>query len=178
MLQHNGRLANPLDPWTRRLAALTRKRSKTDEDLSQILWTEARGACWETPDGTLGIPLAAVWRCIYDAAKAYKRGEDIKRALSFEDATAPLLVAGAPVACDEFLTEKGHIDYRPVKIAGRKTMRARPRVWEWSARVELTLLTDVLDVRDLSPILERAGRLVGIGDWRPIYGTFTATALT
>lgn len=171
MLQHNGRLANPLDPHTRALAALTSKRKKTDEDLIIIMQTESRGACWETADGKLGLPTANVWRCIYDAAKAYKLGEDVKRALSFEDVTEPLLVDGQEVSCEEFLTPE-NIDYRPVKIMGRKTMRARPRVRKWSSIHMLSLLEDVMDPRDLVPVLQRAGRLVGIGDWRPIYGTF------
>jgi hypothetical protein len=176
MLHHNGRLANPLDRYTRELKALTGKRTKTDEDLIAIMRAEARGACWETDDGLLGVPTAAVWRCIYDAAKAYKRGEDVKRALSFADVTEPLLVAGSEVTCDEFLTPN-NIDYRPVKVQGKKTMRARPIAREWETVHSLGLLEDVMNPRDLAPILERAGRLVGLGDWRPTYGTFEATVI-
>lgn len=175
MLQRNGRLANPIDEYTRRLAALTGKRKKTDEDLIDIMQVEARGSCWETPEGLLGIPTAAVWRCIYDAAKAFKRGEDIKRALSFTDTTEPLLIDGDYISCDDFLSKSENLDYRPVKVQGRKTMRARPVVKEgWKATFHFDLLTDVIDPRDIAPILERAGRLVGLGDWRPIYGTFSA----
>jgi hypothetical protein len=68
MLMHNGRLANPIDPWTRQLKALTSKRKKTDEDILQIAQVEARAGCWETVDGMLGVPSAAVWRCFYDAS--------------------------------------------------------------------------------------------------------------
>lgn len=174
LMMHNGRMANPIDPWTRKLKELTNKRKKTDLDLADIARIEARGACWETEDGLLGIPAAAVWRTIFDAAKAYKRGEDIKRALSFEDVTRPVYIGERTVSCDEFTADPGNIDYRPVKLMGRKTMRARPILRQWATVQELTLLTDVVDPRDLGPILERAGRLVGLGDWRPIYGTFTA----
>lgn len=177
MLQHNGRLANPLDPHTRALKALTAKRSKTDEDLIAIMRTEARGACWETDDGTLGVPTGAVWRCIYDAAKAYKQGENIKRALSFDDVTEPLLISGQAVRCDAFLATPENIDFRPVKIQGKKTMRARPKVRDWKSVHRFELLEDVINPRDLAPILERAGRLVGLGDWRPIYGTFSAAVI-
>ena len=172
LLMHNGRLANPLDPHTRALKALTGKRTKTDEDLAAICLVEARGGCWETSDGLLGIPNAAVWRCIYDAAKAFKRGEDIKRSLITDDLTVPLTVHGGPVSCDDWLTDPAHIDYRPVKISGRKTMRARPRVEPWAAEHTFELLTEVMDPRDLVPILERAGKLVGLGDCRPTYGAF------
>lgn len=177
MLQHNGRLANPLDPHTRALKALTGKRTKTDEDLVAVMRAEARGGCWETEDGLLGVPNAAVWRAIYDAAKAFKRGEDIKRALSFEDVTMPLFVDGATHTCDEWVASPGNIDYRPAKLMGKKVMRARAKVPAgWVSKHTLELLTDVMDARDLVPIVERAGRLVGIGDWRPIYGKFVVTA--
>lgn len=175
LLMHNGRLANPLDPYTRALKELTGKRRKTDDDLVSIMQIEARGACWETGDGLLGIPNAAVWRCVYDAAKAYKRGEDVKRALLLSDDVMPLHVDGVTVTCDVWLKDADHIDYRPVVVTGRRTMRARPIIPAgWTSTHHFELLTDVIDPRDLAPILERAGRLVGIGDWRPTYGTFSA----
>ena len=43
MLMHNGRLANPLDPATQTLKALTSKRKKTDDDLFDIRTLGFRG---------------------------------------------------------------------------------------------------------------------------------------
>ena len=175
MLQHNGRLANPIDPHTRAMKALTSKRTKTDDDLVQIMVTEARGGCWETPDGLLGLPTAAVWRSIYDAAKAYKLGEQIKRALLFDDPdyVDPLIIDGESHSCDIWVKDPDHIDYRPAKVMGRKVMRARPLIPAgWESEHTFELLDDVLDARDLAPVLERSGRLVGVGDWRPTYGRF------
>lgn len=175
MLHHNGRLANPIDPHTRALKALTGKRKKTDEDLVEIMVAEARGGCWETRDGLLGLPTAAVWRCLYDAAKAFKQGENIKRALLFDDPehVDALVVDGRTHECDIWVKDHDHIDYRPVKVQGRKVMRARPLVPAgWQSEHTFDLLDDVLDARELAPILERAGRLVGVGDWRPTYGRF------
>lgn len=173
MLMHNGRLANPLDPWTQQLKALNAKRKKTDEDLMAILQAEARGAIYETPDGVLGFPTQNVWRCVYDSAKAFKLGEDIKRSLSFEDVIEPLGVHGVGVVnVESFLADTANIDYRPVKIQRAKVMRARPVARNWTTSHKFELLDDVLNPRDLVPVLQRAGRLVGLGDWRPTYGTF------
>ncbi len=177
MLQHNGRLANPLDQYAQALKAINGKRGKTDEDLQQVMMIEARGACWETTEGLLGVPNAAVWRCLFDAAKGFKRGQDIKRALILDDTVEPLLVSGKQVKCDDFLADLAHIDYRPVKIGMSKVMRARPRVDDWSSTHHFELLTDVIEPRDLAPIFERAGRLCGLGDWRPTYGTFSVDVL-
>lgn len=173
MLMHNGRLANPIDPHTRELKQLTAKRKKTDEDLIDIMRVEARGSAYETTDELLGYPTQNVWKCVYSAATAFKRGEDIKRALSAADTTELLLVGGEQIKVATFLEDPANIDYRPVKVMGKKTMRARPIVHDWATTHTFELLEDVMDPRDLVPILERAGRLVGLGDWRPTFGTFT-----
>lgn len=175
LLMHNGRLANPMDKYTREISTISGKRSKTDEDRLRMLNIEARGGCWETDEGQLGIPNAAVWRSLYNAATAYKRGEDLKRGLAAADVTVPLFINGEPIMCDDFLSDFDNIDYRSVKVQKARTMRARPRVPEgWESEHLFTLLDDVMDLKDMQPIVERAGRLVGLGDWRPTYGTFEA----
>jgi hypothetical protein len=178
MIQHNGRLANPLDPYTRALAAITKKRSKTEEDLVEIMKIEARGSCWETPEGLLGVPSTAVWRSIYDAAKAYKLGEDIKRALRFDgSAVEPVITNGETVTCDRWVQD-GNVDYRSVKVNAKRVMRSRPLIpVGWRTTHMFDLDDDVVDVDRLEPVFERAGSLVGIGEWRPTYGTYTAALI-
>lgn len=175
MLHHNGRLANPLNEHTRDLKALTSKRKKTDNDLIEIMLTEARAGCWETEQGLIGIPAAAVWRSIYDAAKAFKLGEQVKRAFFSEDPdfVAPILIDGETVSCDAYLDDPAHIDYRPAKVGTAKVMRARPCILPgWEAKLTFELLEEVMDLRDLAPVFERAGSLVGLGDWRPNFGRY------
>lgn len=174
LLMHNGRLANPLDQYTRELKQLTAKRKKTDDDLIAIMRCEARGAAYETEDELLGVPVENVWRCLYDAAKAFKRGEDVKRSLSFDPVVEPLMVDGENVKVNEYLSDIDNIHYVPVSVNRAKTMRARPIVKSgWTLTTRFDLLEDVLDPHDLVTVIERAGRLVGLCDWRPIYGTFT-----
>lgn len=173
MIQHNGRLADPINPHTRALKELTAKRKKTDKDLIDIMKTEARGGIYETADGFVGLPTQNVWRSVKDAATAFKRGRDIERALLAADEVEPVLVYGEKVTVDDFLADPNNILYRPVVVQRARTMRARPIVRGWSCSHSFELLTDVIDPRDLKPILERAGRLVGAGDWRPTYGTYT-----
>ena len=174
MLMHNGRLANPLDDWTRQLKALTSKRKKTDEDIFQIAQVEARAGCWETVDGMLGVPSAAVWRCFYDAAKQFKLGTTVKKSLYFDDVVEPLTIDGAKVFCDDYVRDFDNVDYRTVKVQTSTTMRARPKIptgWQTSHTFEL--FDDVMDVRELQTVMDSAGRLYGLGDWRPTYGRFT-----
>lgn len=176
LLLHNGRLANPLDPHTRALKALTSKRAKTDDDLAAMIVVEARGASYETPEGHVALPDANIWRSIQEAAKAYKRGADVSRAVIYDPVRyGPVLVGGEPVALDAFLADSANIDYRPVGVNGRTVMRARPVISEWSASADFDVYTDIVMIEDLQTFAERAGRLHGVGDHRPQYGRFTAT---
>lgn len=175
LLMHNGRLANPIDPWTRRLREVTSRRRKTDEDLAEQIHVEARGGCWDTSDGLLGVPSAALWSSLHEAAKFFRRGADVERALVTDDLVMPLAIDGAKVSADDWVTDFEHIDVRPARLRGQRVLRARaiiPAGWQSTHCFEL--LTDVMDARDLDPIVERAGRLVGVGDWRPMHGTYTA----
>lgn len=175
LLMHNSRLSNPLDPYTRRLKELNAKRQKTDADYMEVARTEARGSVWEAPGGMLGLPTANVWRCLYDAATAFKKGEALKRGLLYDDDVLPLLIEGVPIPIDAYLADPEHIHYGSVKVQRNRVMRARPRLRHWqSSDHPFELYDDVLNLRDLKPIVERAGRLIGIGDWRPLYGRFTA----
>lgn len=171
MLQHNGRLANPLDPYTRRLKAISGKRGKTDQDLADMAAIESRGSCWETSDGLMGVPVAAVWRSIYDGAKAFKLGADVKRALLPTDEVVPLTINGKTVSADEHAIES--MDYRSVKVGTSRTMRARVIVRPpWSFDVSMELLDEILNPHMLAPVFVRSGAVVGLGDWRPTYGTY------
>jgi hypothetical protein len=180
LLLHNGRLANPMDPWTRELKALTSKRSKTDEDLAAMLITEARGAAYETPEGYIGLPDSNVWRAIQNAAKAYKRGKDVDRAVIYNPVhVAPILFPdGQPQLAERYLMDASHIDYRNVGIQGRTVMRSRPVITEWRTSHDFEVYVDIVMVEDLVTFVTRAGRLEGVGDHRPQYGRFTANVET
>lgn len=172
MIMHNGQLANPLNGYTRALKAITGKRKKTDDDLMEIMRIESRASAYETPTGTLGLPTQNVWRCIYDASKSFKLGEDIKRSLISSPVIEPVLFQGSEIDVDIYLKDPDHILYVPVVVQRSRTMRARLIMPEWKTTHTFDLLEDVIDVRNLEPVLNRAGRLQGIGDWRPMYGTF------
>lgn len=177
MLQHSERLANPRDPYAKKLGEFTaiKGRQKTDEIIAQQVYWEARGGCWETDDGFLGIPRRAAFASLYNAAKATKQGKQVERAILFADVVDPILINGAPVSCDSHLADGSNIDIRSVGVNGRRVMRSRPIVPAgWQCVIEFELLPDVLDERNLLPILERAGRLERIGDFRRAFGQYRA----
>ena len=174
-LQHNGRLANPLDPYTIELASIVGKRKKTRDDLARGAHLETRASMYETPDGLIGWPTANVWRCMYDAAKAYKLGVAVKQAVLYNAVVEPIMLNGAHVKADTFLDD--HPDgmfYSSVKVGMSRVMRARPKLDGWVSVHTFDLLDDVLALSNLEPVFERMGYVIGLGDWRPMYGKFDA----
>lgn len=140
-----------------------------------ILRTEARGAIYETEDGQVGLPMDNIYSSIQEAATAFKRGRDIERSLLYAPVTVPLVINARTWKVEDYLASPEHIDYRPVGVQQRKTMRARPIFHTWATTCEFSLVNEIMDLRDLDPIIKRAGEFVGVCERRPRYGTFLAT---
>ena len=175
LLMHNGRLANPLDPWARLVAEVSKKRNKTVQDYAELARREARGAMYETADGVLGIPLTNVWKCLQQAGKSFKLGTAIDLAIADNPDILPLFIGGEPQKCDTYLEHHPEcLFYRSVVVQRRRTMRARPLMpMGWTVDATFSLREDLLDLARLRPVIERMGTL-GLCDWRPKYGTFRA----
>jgi len=66
------------------------------------------------------------------------------------------------------------IDKRRVVVQRNAITRMRPAFLKgWSAEVEMQiLLPEYIDFQFFNEVLEMAGRLIGVGDFRPTYGRF------
>lgn len=66
------------------------------------------------------------------------------------------------------------IDQRRVCIQRNSITRMRPAFLKgWSAEIEMQVLTpEYIDYAFFSEVLSMAGRLIGVGDFRPTYGRF------
>lgn len=175
MLMHNTRLANPMNPYTKKLKSLVNKKKKTEEELVEIAQIETRAGFYETNDGLVGIEMQAVYASIRDGAKAHNLGKDVTRALLWKAEAVPIEIDGKTWTCDEYMKRPDSVDYRPVVVNGRRTMRARPKIQEgWTTMVEFTLIVSIMEISVLPPILEKAGRFRGLYDYRPIFGQYKA----
>ena len=175
MLLHNGRLADPRDPYVRQIKRLTSKKQKTLEDLDEIMFNEARASAYETPSGHLGLPTANVWRCLWDASKLNRLGTKVKMGVIYEmGEVSPLKINGKIVNVDTYTGNEDHIFSSIVVVQRVRTTRSRCLVHPgWKSTHEFEILDDVLNVDQLNPTFSRMGRLMGIGDWRPLYGQFS-----
>jgi hypothetical protein len=176
LLMHNQQLADPLNEHTRALAKLTGKRNKTEDDHRLIAETELIGALYINEQGPY-VPATWVLGSLIEAGKITKHGTAVKRAVVMLDAEISLSYPG-PRTLGALATDVNHRLSASVKIGTKRTMRTRPRFDNWSLRVPLALETEVLDLDVFQAIADRAGRMIGIGDWRPFYGTYKAVVGT
>lgn len=169
LLMHSGRLADPLSEASKELRRITKKRAKTDADLEYMARVEWTGGLWLWK-GAPCIPGEAIEACFVAAARKSKRGPAAKAGV-LSPQHWPLEYDG-PRVLDEMWADGGFRLTAGVRVGQSRVMRTRPMFARWSAEVAIEYLDDQLDEREVRDILRTAGRIVGIGDWRPRFGRF------
>ncbi len=172
LLMHNGDLASPLNSYAQQLKGLTSKRKKTDADLMEIAHIEWLGGMY--PQGGkpyLVIPGKTIRRVLIEGARKDKEGKRVESGIIPPDDIA--LVFPGPQTPEELWKIDEHRSIEVVGVNRNKTIRCRPFFREWRAVIAIDYLEDLVDERVLRHALERAGREVGVGDWRPLYGLFS-----
>jgi hypothetical protein len=176
LLTHNERLANPFDPITRQIKAITAKKKKTDEDHHQIFRLEWEGGLYFCAKEGPYLPGYNVLRAMNEAARLSKRGKDIERGCLVLEDKVKIEYAG-PRTVEKLFEDGRFIDIRAVRIGQKKTSRARPKFDEWSATFTTAIDPEVINPSDVTAVLETAGQKTGIGDFRQRYGRFAVEVL-
>lgn len=171
LLMHNERLANPFDEMTKNIAAITGKRTKTEEDKLEIARLEWQGGLYW--DELLGpyIPGANVKRCFMNAATQGKLGKAFRGGLIPLDAEIPLVYPG-PRDIEGLWAAGTFLDARSTRIGGKKVWRARPRFNEWGIVTTMFVNTLLVNLDALRLYTAQAGVTEGLGDYRPTFGRF------
>jgi len=175
LVMHNGRLIDPLDPITQELAKLTSKRQKTTQDHEEIADVEWRGSLYWDPEMGAIIPTANIRRMFKDAGGEWKLATKTVKALQPLELAVPLDHDGPKTVAA--LAKRPEFRWRTnAKLTGGKSvMRTRPIFRRWGLTVNFELDENELSLDNLARIVERAGRLYGLGDANRIgYGRFTA----
>jgi hypothetical protein len=170
---HNARLANPLDPIVKEIKTITKKRKKTDDDHEALARLEHAAGLYIDEDIGPYVPAENVHRCLVDAAKKSKLGKAVTQGVLITTAVNPLAYKG-PRDRDGLWADKRFVFMASAKVGQQRVMRCRPRFVEWATSADGILDPEVLDPAELSQIAETAGSLIGLGDWRPLHGRFTA----
>lgn len=143
-------------------AAKNSKAKKTD-DIETYVWRDA--------GGFLGLPGEYLRQSVIMAAK-YKQDprSPRKSAMDLFKAGVVSLTPLASLGTKEW----DYLDTRRVTVQRNGINRVRPAMHVgWTAEFELQVLTPEYISRELLlDVLTTAGRLVGVGDFRPTYGRF------
>lgn len=146
-------------------AAKGSKAKKTD-DVESYVWRIGGGK-----DGELAVPGEYFRQAIIAAAK-FRQDPRSPRKSAMD-----LFKAGVVVLddlCGLGVTKWDYLDKRRVTVMRAGITRVRPAMEKgWACTLTLSILTpEYISPMDLNETIQQAGRLVGVGDFRPSYGRF------
>ena len=177
LLCHNGQTADPRNTYAKAMKAVSGKRKKTDADYDELARLEWLAGLYRI-DGDLVIPDYVIESAMIKGAMKSKRGPQAKCGLFFTEHASLEFDGNPDTITDDTLSgmfESGGFTHTiGVKVGMAKVMRTRPVFRNWSITITAQYDPDVLNMRDVEEIAIDAGKLVGIGDWRPKHGRFNA----
>lgn len=169
LLMHNGRLANPLDPYTKALKAATveaKRQKKTDEALIEVARVEFQGGLYHDDDIGPYLPCEAVQGMLVEGSRKAKQGREFV-SVSVEEDRIPLEYKG-PRDRDGLWANEKFRHSAGVKVSTSRVMRMRPIFRNWKATFTIAIEDDAaVTPADVEKALAIAGRKIGLGDWRP-----------
>lgn len=171
---HNGLMADPTNPFTRRIKEITSKGSKklTDADYEErdrLEW-EA-GLYWSEKDGPI-VPSDNIERCIQLGAQKSRIGKDVQAAV-FCSAPEVRIEYKGPRDKEKMFADPAFTLRKGVAVQKARIIRVRPMIpTGWSISFELEFDETILNEKSLVKAMNDAGSLIGLGDWRPKFGRF------
>lgn len=156
-------------------AAKGSKAKKTDDVESYV---------WRSQDGIIGLPGEYLRSSLIEPRNgAAKYSQDPrsprKSALDLFKAGVVSITDLAPITRSDgkLAVEWDYLDRRRVTVNRSGITRERPALHAgWTARVEFLVTTpEYIGPSLLLAVLNKAGLLVGVGDFRPTFGRFTVT---
>lgn len=169
LLMHNGRLADPLDDYSKKLKKITSKRDKTDADDEEMARREWFGSLY-LRDGKACLPGEILEAALVAAARKQKKGKQAQSGIICPDSY--MLVYNGASDPKELWDDPKYRFTVGVKIKQSRTMRTRPIFRDWSCKIQVQYDDRQLNEEEVRHIVKVAGEEVGVGDWRPKYGRF------
>lgn len=174
LIAHNGQTADPLNRWSKAIKAISGKRKKTDADYEELARIEFLAGLYMNTEGPI-IPNTIIDALTVRAAMKQKEGPVAKSGVFCLDHAR--LDYDGPRTADTLWADERFRFACSVRVGQARVMRMRPRFDEWSATIALNIEDTLVNPAQVDKWMEIAGTQVGIGDWRPQYGRFTATRL-
>jgi len=182
MLLHNGRTANPLDPFTKKMKALTSKRNKTDEDIQELLLVQWEAALYWDDEIGLHMPSENMFAAFYKGAKKFKLGTKCS-AVSFPAHIGYPIITPNHKDLVMLKADEKNKFIKTVVVQKSKTISCRPILHNWSMKFDLEFETSTIDANEIKTILVCMANRIGLGVWTPgspkpgVHGKFMIKSL-
>lgn len=177
LIMNNARMANPLDPAARAHKEATGKRTKTDQDHETIFRLAHAGSMYYDSDAGPYLPAANIWKSLQEGAKKHRLGQKVTEGVIILTDVNPIAYKGPRDISG--LWANPNFQFMAMRVTGSGSQRkrvpfCRPVFREWRTDATGTLDESIIDLAELKLIADTAGARVGLCDWRPRYGRFTA----
>lgn len=180
LLMHNGQLARPHGKFSAAIKAISGKKNKTEADHAEMARIEWRGGWHSIPtldpfgpipaDAQPSLPLEAVESMLAGAAtNNIKGGKKLVQAAIVCTDVAVTIGDGLLQSIAEMEGVEEYMDQRMARVQASRVLRTRPRLERWGVRYVLSV-TDRISFDQVEMLAGKAGD-IGLGDWRPRYGT-------
>lgn len=174
MLVHNGQTANPLNKWAKAMKSISSKRKKTDADHEELARLEFMAGLYMGEDGPV-IPAANIDAMIINAARKNREGKMAESGI-FCLRDAPMNYDG-PRTADDLWKDDRFRHVAIVRVQSARVARTRPVFRDWSAEIVLNFEDTIANRAQVDSWIYIAGTQIGLGDWRPQHGRFSAEAV-
>lgn len=174
LIMHNGQTADPLNKWAKLLKQISSKRTKTEADHEEMARLEFMAGLYLSEEGPV-LPAHVIDAVIVNGAKKSKEGQ-VAKSGCFCLEHAKLEYKG-PRTANELWADDNFRFSALVRVSTSRVSRTRPIFKEWSTTLTLHVEDTLVNPSQVDKWLNDAGTQVGICDWRPQYGRFTAERL-
>jgi hypothetical protein len=175
---HSAALADPLNPFSKGIKAIKQNRRRTEVDEEVAAQLEWQGSLYFDPQIGPFVPGVNLEAMLKESAKRWRKGKDIERGVFVPEEKVQLGYDG-PRDLDKLKLDPRFRDVRPARMpsTGARVIRVRPKFPEpWTLAFTVSFEETLIEAATLREIMERAGREIGLGDWRPRYGIFEVTS--
>lgn len=174
-IMHNGQTSDPLNYYSKEIKKLTSKRNKQDDDHLKLAKLEWYAALYVNDQNRPCWPGENIESMIVASAKKNRMGVSAKTGI-FVDGNAVIEHDG-PKTADAIWNHKPFdknpfISRVPVVVNKSRIMRTRPIFNNWSVEFIVNFMPNIINKEDVVEFIKRAGRIIGLSDWRPKYGRF------
>ena len=172
MLMHNVDAADEFHPLAIARKKITDKKTKkTEDDRWELRRLEFVGGMYYDSDLGPYIPAENIEACLAKSAGLTRNGQDVKRGVRVRNSVNPLVYSG-PRDIDGLWADENFRLFKSVKVGQSRITRTRPMFKQWAVEIDGMFDPSIIDFDQLREFTERAGTMIGLGDWRPRYGTF------